>query len=238
MQKPAQLRQPLQAARADVVANTRFVPMNTQGFPRLAYVSRSWWTTFVRCEMRNLPCTAEHATRAASITPPWFGEHVYADTIAIAQNTTNSMRAERRRHRVQRYHGGLTPPAPVLWRERLPARKRFLRCTNARPRERRASARRGCAKHVCADTSAPVRRTADSVCADGCCIRVNSPHGGLTPPALVLWRERLQAKKRFLRCTNARPRERRALARRGGSNAVAIANAFVQQGGRQPAVGV
>jgi hypothetical protein len=50
-------------------------------------------------------------------------------------------------------------------------------------KERRASARRGYEKHVCADTGAVVRRTADGVCADCRCIRVNSCHGGLTPPA-------------------------------------------------------
>jgi hypothetical protein len=40
-------------------------------------------------------------------------------------------------------HGRLTPTALVLRCERLPAKKRFFRCTNARPQERRASARRG-----------------------------------------------------------------------------------------------
>jgi hypothetical protein len=41
------------------------------------------------------------------------------------------------------FHGGLTPPALTLQSERLPAKKRFLRCTNAHSQERRASARRG-----------------------------------------------------------------------------------------------
>jgi hypothetical protein len=36
------------------------------------------------------------------------------------------------------------------------------------------------------------------------CARVQGCHGGLTPPALVLVYERLSAKTRFLRCTNAR----------------------------------
>jgi hypothetical protein len=43
------------------------------------------------------------------------------------------MWAERRCICVQRYHGGLTPPALVLRCERLSAKKRFLRCTNAHP---------------------------------------------------------------------------------------------------------
>jgi hypothetical protein len=42
-----------------------------------------------------------------------------------------------------RYHGGLTPPAPVLVYGRLRAKKRFLRCANAHSQERRALARRG-----------------------------------------------------------------------------------------------
>jgi hypothetical protein len=45
---------------------------------------------------------------------------------------------------------------------------------------------------------------------------VSFSHGWLTPPALVLQCERLPAKKRFLRCTNAHP---------------------TKSGGRQPAVG-
>jgi hypothetical protein len=73
-----------------------------------------------------------------------------------------------------------------------------------------------CGKHVCADTSAIVRRTADGVCAGRRCIRGNSYHGGLTPPALVLQFERLPAKKRFMRCTYAHP---------------------IRSGGRKPAVG-
>jgi hypothetical protein len=46
-------------------------------------------------------------------------------------------------------HGGLTPPALTLQCERLPAEKRFLRCTNARSQERRALARRGIEKRIC-----------------------------------------------------------------------------------------
>jgi hypothetical protein len=51
------------------------------------------------------------STRAAGVSPPWFGRHVYADTGAIARKTADSMWADHRCHRVQRYHGGLTPPA-------------------------------------------------------------------------------------------------------------------------------
>jgi hypothetical protein len=47
------------------------------------------------------------------VSPPWFGRHAYADTSAIARKTADRMWADHRCHRVQRYHGGLTPPAPV-----------------------------------------------------------------------------------------------------------------------------
>jgi hypothetical protein len=49
---------------------------------------------------------------------------------------------------VYRRHGGLTPPALVLECEGLPAKQRFLQCTNARSQERRASARRGNETHL------------------------------------------------------------------------------------------
>ena len=73
-----------------------------------------------------------------------------------------------------------------------------------------------CGKHVCVDTSAIVRRTADGVRAGRRCIRGNSYHGGLTPPALASLCARLPTKKRFLRCTYAHP---------------------IRSGGREPAVG-
>jgi hypothetical protein len=37
------LRPPLLVACADVIADVRFAPTSTHLFPRLAYVSRSWW---------------------------------------------------------------------------------------------------------------------------------------------------------------------------------------------------
>jgi hypothetical protein len=105
--------------------------------------------------------------------------------------------------------------------------------------ERRASARRGYRYRSCNGASTNSRQTADGVCADRRCGRVygrhranvapesvmghTAPdynrvhwrHGGLTPPALVLRCERLPAKQRFLRCTNAHS---------------------TKSGGRQPAV--
>jgi hypothetical protein len=52
-------------------------------------------------------------TRAVGVSPPWFGRYVYADTRAIARKTAGSLWADHRCHRVQRYHGGLTPPLLV-----------------------------------------------------------------------------------------------------------------------------
>jgi hypothetical protein len=150
--------------------------------------------------------------------------------------------------RVQGSHGGLTPPAPVLLRERLPAKKRFLRCTNARRKRAAGVSPPWVGKCASADMTAIRRQTAGGVCADRRYIRVDSCHGGLTPPALVLVYERLSAKKRFLRCTNAR-------SLRSGGRQPAVAWSYdrcaarseccsatsehtAKSGGRQPAVGV
>jgi hypothetical protein len=80
--------------------------------------------------------------RAAGVSPPWVGRHVYAGTSAIARKTADSMWADHRCHRVQRYHGGLTPPA-LGCTTFVRCEKRHSGCTNARSQERRASARRG-----------------------------------------------------------------------------------------------
>jgi len=108
-----------------------------------------------------------------------------------------------------------------------------------RKQERRASARRGVANRVC-NGNAPDFRN-----------RVRIPrtyHGGLTPPALVLVYGRPPARKRFLRCTNARRKERRASARRGvrethlqhrySTRSGTLVSCGNKSGGRQPAVGV
>jgi hypothetical protein len=191
----------------------------------------------------------------------------------LVRQTANGVWGNRRCIGVDSNHGGLTPPALVLLRGRLPAKTRFLRCTNARsprssdrqPAVARSYDRCAVRSECCSATSehtaksggrepavgvsialaralplshaGPPRvcvRMAGAFALSGSakgrllyqrrlcvifsrCARVQGSHGGLTPPALVLLRERLPAKKRFLRCTNARsPRS----------------------GGRQPAVGV
>ena len=50
--------------------------------------------------------------------------------------------------------------------------------------EQRSSAHRGYRYRTCKGASTKSRRTAEGVCADRRCIRVDSCHGGLTPPAL------------------------------------------------------
>jgi hypothetical protein len=87
-------------------------------------------------------------SRAAGVSPPWVGRHVYADTRAIARKTAGSLWADHRCHRVQRYHGGLTPPARGCTTF-VRCEKRHSHCTNAPSQERRASARRGSQNRIC-----------------------------------------------------------------------------------------
>jgi hypothetical protein len=65
------------------------------------------------------------------VSPPWVGKCASADMTAIRRQTAGSVCADRRYIRVDSCHGGLTPPALVLVYERLPTKKRFLRCTDA-----------------------------------------------------------------------------------------------------------
>jgi hypothetical protein len=69
-------------------------------------------------------------------------------------------------------------------------------------RERRVSARRGFVNPVCNSNATNFGASSSHA--------LSAFHGGLTPPALVLVCGRLPAKKRCLRCTNARYQERRA----------------------------
>jgi hypothetical protein len=139
-----------------------------------------------RLPAKNDFCDAQTQVRprAAGVSPPWFDKHVYADTGAVARKTAESMCANHHCHRVQRYHGGLTPPALVLRCERLPAKNDFCDAqTHIRPRAAGVSPP-WFDKHVYADTSAIARKTVESMCADHPCHRVQRYHGGLTPPAL------------------------------------------------------
>jgi hypothetical protein len=80
-------------------------------------------------------CAMQERTfaRAAGVSPPW---------VCTGWSVAHGVRQITCKH-VSRTTGGLRPPLLVQC-ERLPAKKRFLRCANAHSRERRASARRGC----------------------------------------------------------------------------------------------
>ncbi len=144
--------------------------------------------------------------------------------------------------------GGLRPP--LLCCSRNVCRRKTIFAMHKRTfdQERRASARRGYRYRTYNGASTNSRQTADGVCADRRCGRVygrhranvapesvmghTAPdynrvyrrHGGLTPPALVLQCERLPAKQRFLRCTNAHS------TKSGGRQpAVAVREAYLQE---------
>jgi hypothetical protein len=177
--------------------------------------------------------------RAAGVSPPWVGKCASADTSVYSS-------ADRRRcacvcvdgrcNCVYRRHGGLTPPALVLECERLPAKQRFLRCTNVHFQERRASARRGVGKSPrrrrfrLFDRLAP-EHVGKPPCHDG-----SFPTAGSRQPLLLHGAGRLKnndirgAQTHVFKSGGRQPAV-------GVSNAVAIANAFVQRCARQPAVG-
>jgi hypothetical protein len=123
-------------------------------------------------------------TKSGGFQPAVVGETHLQERFRKVAGDCRQYAHERRCSRSSEPTGGLRPPL-LLQCERLSAKKRFLRCTNARSQERRVSARRGFGKLVCVDASALVRLTADGVWGDRHCIRVNRYHGGLTPPALV-----------------------------------------------------
>jgi hypothetical protein len=125
--------------------------------------------------------------------------------------------------------------------ERLPAKKRFFRCTNARSQERRASARRGSGNAIAiADAfvqrQASARRWSETAFATATrwvstgriCIPRTS-HGGLTPPALVAERTFAGEKNDFCGAGTHIHKSGGASARRGFGNAVAIADGSVRR---------
>jgi hypothetical protein len=71
------------------------------------------------------PMPTRTFTRAAGVSPPWVSKP------RLLQLQCNEFRISRS-HRMHP-HGGFTPPALVLQFERLPTKKRFLRCTYAHP---------------------------------------------------------------------------------------------------------
>jgi hypothetical protein len=150
-------------------------------------------------------------TRAAGVSPPWFGRHVYADTRAIARKTADSMWADHRCHRVQRYHGGLTPPllvgnASARRIMRIPAASSTG--TSLRPGTRPAT-HAYCICGFDTFTTAGTRHPPLVASADAVANVRFWPtkkmlfHGGLTPPAPGCTTF-VRCEKRHSRCTNAR----------------------------------
>jgi hypothetical protein len=201
-----------------------FCDAQTHARPRAAGVSPPWLGhTIAVPENANVAASGNGVAgsgarpRAAGVSPPWaWVTHLQRRFRKVAGDCRQCAH-ERQRIRINRYHGGLTPPALVLLRERLPAKKRFLRCTNAR--DHRSGGREpavGVGNALAKGASAKSRETAGGVLTNAgafalsgaaggrllyqrrlCvifsrCPRVQGSHGGLTPPALVL------------RCTNAR----------------------------------
>jgi hypothetical protein len=92
--------------------------------------------SYDRCAVRSECCsaTSEHTTRSGARQPAvGVRETSLQERCRKTPGDCRHYAQERRCIRVNRYHGGLTPPALVLVYERLPAKKRFLRCTNAHP---------------------------------------------------------------------------------------------------------
>jgi hypothetical protein len=135
--------------------------------PRLAYASRSWCTVSVGRRNNDIRGAQTHILqeRRASARRGLANALAGRSGLRSANNRTRSggrqpavvpknapatgsdFRAliALATHDGPVHHGGLTPPALVLRCECLPAKKRFLRWTNACLQERRASARRGLA---------------------------------------------------------------------------------------------
>jgi hypothetical protein len=152
----AGLRQPLLVARTQVVAEKGLRFATVFCFPRGAYAPRSWCTVSGRranddfCGARTQAHKSGGRQSAAGISNAVAIADAFVQQPALARRwsettvTTATRWISAFRVRIPRTsHGGLTPPALVCGCEWLPAKKRFLRCTNAGSQERRASARRG-----------------------------------------------------------------------------------------------
>ena len=108
------LRPPLLAlVQRPSTGRTTIFAVHERTFTRAAGVSPPWFgeTNAARRKSCTVMRPRDGRARAAGVSPPWFSRHVYADTSAIARKTADSMWADHRCHRVQRHHGGLTPPA-------------------------------------------------------------------------------------------------------------------------------
>jgi hypothetical protein len=160
---------------------------------------------------RFLRCTNAGSQERRCVSPPWC-----ATWSSVAHGVPQITCKY-----VSRTHGGLTPPA--LGAVANVCRKKTIFATHERTFTRAAG------------VSPPWYRKTHLqrrvIFAEWLRLPLHNRlphHGGLTPPALGAVRT-FAGEKRFLRCTNAHSQERRASARRGFGNAVAIADAFVQR---------
>jgi hypothetical protein len=169
--------------------------------------SRSWCTTPVSGKITPFAVHTRTLTRAAGVSPPWFGEpNAVPRESNIVQRPSNA----------QSRAAGVSPP---WFGNRMLCRENRTLSSGDRinDRERRASARRGSA-NAHRRTRAPFtsdRQRCVCMCVDDRCIRGNRYHGGLTPPALVLRCECLPANNDFFDAQTRNPKERLASARRG-----------------------
>jgi hypothetical protein len=158
------------------------------------------------------------APRAADVSPPWVRETHLQERCRKDAEDCRRYAHERRCSRSSEPTGGLRPPL-LLQCERLSAKKRFLRSTNARSQERRASARRGAGNASAMGNvfQRGFRRR-----------RTLAPHGRLTPTAPDA-RCPFAVKSRITVRSRTRTKSGGRQPAVGASNAVAIADAFVQK---------
>jgi hypothetical protein len=128
------LRPPLLRCRANVYRRKTIFAMQKRICARAAGVSPPWSgePSAVPRKPRNVRRPCDAGPRAAGVSPSW---------VCTRWSVAHGVRQITCKH-VSRTTRSLRPPL-LLQCERLSAKKRFLRCTNAGSQERRASARRG-----------------------------------------------------------------------------------------------
>jgi hypothetical protein len=130
----AGLRQPLLVVRRWFVAKRVIRSAESHTRPRAAGVSPPWFgePNAVRSKSCSVRSTTDYTTKSGGRQPAvGIDIAIYNGACTNSRQTAEGGCAGRRCVRVQVNHGGLTPPALALRCEHLPAKQRFLRCTNA-----------------------------------------------------------------------------------------------------------
>jgi hypothetical protein len=147
------------------------------------------------------------------------------------------MRAERRRHRVQRYHGGLTPPAPGAVATTVRRKNDDIRGTQTHVHKSGGRQPAVGVGNTFAQTQTLLFGRPPTVDVPmAVAFALIAPTGGLRPPLLCCNANVLRRKNDFCGAQTHAHKSGGRQPAVGVSNAVAIANAFVQRGERQPAV--